>query len=126
MLVVIEGVLAPVLHNIVPAHIADNTEALQLFTTVTTGFDGNAFGAAIPEPAILVQPLTVCVTVGVQAVVTVMERVLAPVLHNKDPVAVVDKIDEPQLFATVTRGLAGNAFGAAVPGPVVLVQPLTV
>jgi hypothetical protein len=62
----------------------------------------------------------------VQDVVTVMEAVWAPVLHNKDPVAVVDKTDEPQLFTTVTTGFAGAAFGAATPAPAALVQPLMV
>ena len=55
--------LSPVLHNKVPVAVVDNVEVPQLFTTVTTGADGMAFGAAMPEPAALVQPLTVCVTV---------------------------------------------------------------
>lgn len=38
-------------------------------------------------------------------------------LHNKVPVAVVDKVEFPQLFVTVTTGVAGIAFGAAVPMP---------
>ena len=38
------------------------------------------------------------------AVVTVIEEVLSPVLHNKIPVAVVDNVEVPQLFTTVTTG----------------------
>ena len=60
---VIEEVLSPVLHNKVPVAVVDNVEVPQLFTTVTDGADGVAFGAAMPEPAALVQPFTVCVTV---------------------------------------------------------------
>ena len=59
----IEEVVAPVLHNKVPVAVVDNVEVPQLFTTVTAGADGIAFGAAMPEPAALAQPLTVCVTV---------------------------------------------------------------
>jgi hypothetical protein len=50
----------------------------------------------------------------------------APVLHCSVPAAVVDKTDDPQLFATVTTGAAGVVLGAAVPLPDGLVQPLTV
>ena len=51
------------LHNKVPVAVVDNVEVPQLFTTATAGADGTAFGAAIPEPVALVQPLTVCLTV---------------------------------------------------------------
>jgi hypothetical protein len=44
-----------------------------------------------------------------------MEAVVAPLLHNKVPEAVVDKVEVPQLFTTVTTGVVGNATGAAVP-----------
>ena len=47
-------------------------------------------------------------------------------LHNRLPDALVDKVDEPQLFTTVTTGVEGLAFGAAMPEPASLVQPLTV
>lgn len=57
---------------------------------------------------------------------TVMLGVFSPVLHNKSPVAVVDNVEVPQLFITVTAGVAGVAFGAAMPEPVKLVQPLIV
>ena len=59
----IEGVVAPVLHNIVPPAGIDKVELPQLFTTVTTGVAVIVFGAALPDPAALVQPLTVWVTV---------------------------------------------------------------
>jgi len=55
-----------------------------------------------------------------------MLEVVAPVLHNKDPAAVVDKVDDPQLLVTVTTGAAGTVLGAAVPLPGVLVHPFTV
>ena len=48
--------------------------------------DGIAFGAATPLPDGLVHPFSVCVTVYVPAVVTVMDEVVAPLLHNKEPV----------------------------------------
>ncbi len=47
-----------------PAAFAESTEVpLQLSTTVTTGVDGVDFGEATPEPASLVHPFTVVVTV---------------------------------------------------------------
>ena len=55
-----------------------------------------------------------------------IEEVVAPVLHNKLPVAVVDIVEEPQLFTTATAGADGMAFGAAMPEPAPLVQPSTV
>ena len=59
-----EAVVAPLLHKMVPPDGIDNTEFVQLFTTVTTGVAGIATGAATPDPAKLVQPLTsVLVTV---------------------------------------------------------------
>ena len=36
---------------------------------------------------------------------TMIEAVLSPVLHNKVPVAVVDNVEVPQLFITVTIGV---------------------
>ena len=87
---------------------------------------GVGFGAAVPLPAGLVQPFTVCVTVYVPGVVTVIVAVVAPVLHNNVPV------NEPavntlllQLLVTVTVG-AGTLTGAAIPLPGALVHPLTV
>ena len=62
-------------------------------TLVTTGADGIAKGAAIAEPEALVHPPNVLVTVYVPAVVTVIDEVVAPVFHNKDPEAVVDNTE---------------------------------
>src|SRR4030095_7213501 len=87
---------------------------------------GVGFGTAVPLPAGLVQPSTVCVTVYVPGVVTVIAAVVAPVLHNNEPV------NEPavktlllQLLVTVKVG-AGTLTGAAIPVPGVLVHPFTV
>ena len=57
---------------------------------------------------------------------TVMDEVVSPVLHNKVPVAVVDNVEVPQLFTTVTTGADGTTLGAAMPDPAALVQPFTV
>ena len=78
---------APLLHNKGPLYPdVDNTELPQLFTTVTTSEDGIALGAATPLLEGLVHPFTVCVTVYVPAVATVIDEVVAPLLHNKEPV----------------------------------------
>ena len=61
-------------------------EVPQLSTTDTTGADGIAFGAAAPLPEGLLHPFTICVTEYVPAVVTVIDEVVAPLLHNNDPV----------------------------------------
>ena len=128
VLTVMEGEAAPVLHNNVPEAAVDKVDVpLQLSVTVTTGAVGVVFGAAVPLPGKLVQPFTVVVTVYDTAVLTVIEGVAAPVLHNKVPVAAVDKVDVPlQLFIIVTTGAVGVVFGAAVPLPGKLVQPFTV
>lgn len=124
LLTVIDAVVALLLHNNVPDAVVDKVDVpLQLFTTVTTGVDGIAFGAAVPLPAILLHPLLVAVTVYVPAVATVIDEVVAPVLHNNVPVAVVESVELPQLFTMVTTGVDGIAFGAATPLPVKLVQP---
>ena len=47
-------------------------------------------------------------------------------LHNRLPGAVVDKVDEPQLFVTDIEGAEGISFGAASAAHASLVQPLTV
>jgi hypothetical protein len=61
---VIEGVVAALLHRIVPVVLeAVNVDVPQLLTTFTVGADGTALGAETPLPAALVQPLTVWVTV---------------------------------------------------------------
>ena len=55
---------------------------------------------------------------------TVMDEVVSPVLHNKVPVAVVDKVEVPQLFTTVTIGavIASGCTTVKVPvtGPQLL------
>ena len=56
--------VSDVLHNNGPVKLlAVNTEVPQLLTTATVGVEGNAMGAAVPLPAGLTQPFTVCVTV---------------------------------------------------------------
>ena len=106
---------------------AVNVEVPQLSTTVTTGADGIAFGTATPLPEGLVQPFTVCVTVYVPAVVTVIDEVVAPLLHNKEPVKdVAVNVELPQLSTTDTVGADGIAFGAATPLPGTLVHPFSV
>ena len=91
------------------------------------GAEGNGFGAALPLPPALSHPFTVWVTVYDPAVVTVMDVVVAPVFHNKDPVKLPAVTAElPQLFNTVTVGAEGIDFGAAALLAAALVQPLTV
>ena len=56
-----------------------------------------------------------------------MLAVVSVVLHNKTPVAVVDKVDVPlQLSITVTTGVDGVVLGDATPEPAALGQPFTV
>ena len=123
-----DEVVAPLLHNKEPVKdVAVNIELPQLFTTVTTGADGIAFGAATPLPEGLVHPFTICVTEYVPAVVTVIDEPAAPVLHNKGPLYPdVDNTELPQLFTTVTLSVDGIAFGAATALREGLVQPFTV
>ena len=47
-------------------------------------------------------------------------------LHNKEPVALVDKTELPQLLAILTTGVDGIAIGDAVAVPAALTQPITV
>ena len=117
----------PGLHNKVPRAVVDKIELPQLLVTLTTGAAGTDKGAATLEPARLVQPLMVWVTVYVPAVVTVIGDVVCPPgLHNKVPGAVVDNTELPQLLVTTTIGVAGTVKGAAMPEPARLVQPLMV
>ena len=59
--------------------------------------------------------------------VTVIDVVVAPLLHNNDPVKLLAVNTElPQLLTTVTAGAVGTARGADVPLPVTLVHPFTV
>jgi hypothetical protein len=67
------------------------------------------------------------VTVYVPAVLTVMEVVVAPLLHNKVPVnADAVNTELPQLLTTVIVGATGIVPGAATPLRVALVHPFTV
>ena len=58
---------------------------------------------------------------------TVIEEVVAPLLHNKDPVT-LDAVNTelPQLFNTDTVGAGGKGFGADTPLPAGLVHPFAV
>ena len=89
---------------------------------------GVGLGAAVPLLAGLIQAFTVCVTVYVPADITVMDAVVAPLLHNNVPVnpeAVSTEL--LQLFTTATTGGVTAEFnGAAVPLPAALVHPLIV
>lgn len=123
---VMEAEVSPVLQRMDSPAGIDNVELPQLFTTVTTGVAGTEAGAAVPDPSGLVQPLIVCVTVYVPGVVTVIEVVISPVLHNIEPPAGIDKVELPQLSVTVTTGASGVATGAATPDPAALVQPSAV
>ena len=121
-------VVSPVLQTKLPVALVNKVEVpLQLSVTLTDGAVGVAFGDAVPEPAALVHPLTVVVTVYVPEVFTVIVEVFAPVLHNNVPVALVDKVEVPsQLSVTLIDGAAGVVFGDAIPDPAKLVQPLAV
>ena len=55
-----------------------------------------------------------------------MDEVVAPVLQCRNPVAVVDNVELPQLLTTVTTGAAGAVTGAVTAVSATLVQPLTV
>ena len=62
------------------------------------------------------------------AVVTVIDSIVSPVLHNNVPVY-PDAINKelPQLFTTVTTGASAGEFnGVAMSLPGVLVQPFIV
>lgn len=126
---VIVEVVSPVLHNNDPVNAdAVNTELPQLLTTVTIGVCvAGVFGAAVALPNVPVHPLTVCVTVYIPAVVTVIDSVVSPVFHNSDPlVPDAVKTELPQLFRTETVGSNGMLFGAATAFAGALVQPFTV
>lgn len=57
----------------------------------------------------------VCHTANVPSVLTMMDELVAPVLHNKLPGAVVDNVDVPlQLFTTFTTGVAGTDVGVLI------------
>jgi len=120
-----DDVVAPLLHNYVSVNpVAVNTEFPQLLTTFTLGADGVVFGAAVVLIVALVQPFTVSDTPNVPVVVTVIDGVVAPLLHNKVPVnpeAVSTEL--PQLFTIDKPGAGGIDLGAAVPPAAGLVHP---
>jgi hypothetical protein len=118
----------PVLHKRLPVASVDNVDVpSQLLTTVTIGVAGVVFGAAMPVPGKLVQPLTVVVTEYDPGTLTIIDEPVAVVFHNKLPLAVVDRMDVPlQLSTTLTAGADGIALGIAKPDPVRLAHPLTV
>ena len=128
LVTVIDVVVALLLHiNDPPKLAAVNTELPQLFTILIVGVVGTVRGADIPLPPELAHPFTVCVTVYVAAFVTVIDVVVALLLHNNDPVKLPAVNTElPQLFATPTVGAAGITLGADEPIPVGLVHPFTV
>lgn len=113
----IDEVDSPVFHNKVPVAVVDSTDVpSQLSVTVTTGIAGPLPGAAVPEPASLVQPFTVAVTVYVPALDTVMDGVDSPVFHKRVPVALVESVEVPlQLFTTVTTGVTGPSATVNMP-----------
>ena len=84
---------------------------------------GAFLGAAVPMPGALVHPFCVLVTEYVPAWFTVMEALLAPLLHNKLPLSVVDSLESPQLFTTVTMGVGGEGLTETLMGLDVEVQP---
>lgn len=51
---------------------------------------------------------------------------VSPLLHNRLPAAVVESVEFPQLFTTLTTGVEGIEPGNAIPLPVSLVQPFAV
>ena len=115
----IELDVALLLHNNNPVKLlAVSVELPQPLTTVTVGAFGTTFGADVPEPLGLVQPFTVCVTVYVAALFTVIELPVALLLHNNDPVKLLAvSVELPQPLTTVTVGAVGTTFGADVPEP---------
>ena len=120
-----EFVDCPVLHDKVPEKpVAVKTELPQLSTTVTPGVTGIAFGAAVALVNELVHPPTDCDKVYVPAVVTVMELVVSPVLHDNDPVTpVAVRTELPQKLLTDMPGAAGVSLGADVALAAGLEQP---
>ena len=116
------------LHNKDPVKpVAVNTELPQLSITVTPGVTGVPFGAAVALDSELVHPFTVCDTVYVPAVSTVMASVVSPVLQANDPVTPVAVNKElSQLLLTDIPGADGVSLGAAVALASGLEQPFIV
>ena len=88
---------------------------------VTTG---TLFGVATAELCPLAQPALLLLTVYVPAAVTVIEVVVAPVLHRIDPPGATESVELPQLLTTVTMGCVPSS--EATPDPGALVHPFTV
>ncbi len=125
----IKEAVEPLLHNNDPVKSdAVNTELPQLLTTVTVGAPtAELNGDAVPLPAGLLHPFTVCVTVYVPASATVIAGVVAPLLHNKVPLkALAVNTELPQLSTAVTTGTEGDAFGVATILPSGLTHSFTV
>ena len=127
----IDEVVSPVLQSNVPVKFdaVSNEVPLQLSVTVTVGAFGGLPGLATPLPAADVHPTpTDWVTVYVPAVVTVIDGVVAPVLHNKAPVKLVAASNDvpSQLSVTITVGAFGGLPGLATPLPVTDVHVPTV
>jgi hypothetical protein len=109
-----------VLHNNEPAAVVDNIELPQLLAAVTPGAEGTVKGEPEPLPVAL-QPLPlVVVTLYVFPSVTVIEEVVAPVLQDNVPPAVVDSVELPQALAADTPGVEGTVKGEPEPLPVTL------
>lgn len=125
---VIEFVVSPVLHNREPVNPeAVNTEYPQLLAIVTSGAGGISFGAAIPLPSALEHPPTVWVKVYVPPVVTIIDSVVSPLLHNNPPVySDAVNTELPQLSVIETFGAVGTGTGAATSLVMLLVHPLTI
>jgi hypothetical protein len=119
-------VVAPVLQDKLPEAGVYSTVFPQLLVTVTVGTDGMVRGADEAAPIELVQPLTLVVTPYTVAFVTVMEEVVALLLHSNAPVEVVYRKELPQLLISVTVGFAGVDRGLAMAMPAGLTQPPTV
>ena len=78
---------------------------------------GIGFGAAVAVCDSLVQPFTVCVTVKVPGANTVMNAVVAPLLHNSDPLKdPAVNTEFSQLLATVIVGVTGIELTVKVAG----------
>ena len=126
---VIEVAVEALPHNNDPVKLpAVNIELPQLLATETTGAPGITLGADVPLPDALVHPFKpVCVMLYTEELVTVIELVLAPLLHNNDPEKLpADNKELPQLSITETDGADGITFGADVPLPAGLTHPFIV
>ncbi len=104
--IVIEGVVAPVLHSTVPGSAIESFDEPHSFRTLITGVGGIGLGAAVTTPALLVQPLSVWVTVYWPGWFTWIDGEVSPVLHKSEPVATVESVETLQLSVTEITGVA--------------------